>query len=103
MKINILGSKIELTQAIKDYVTTKVSSLDKFYNGILEARVEVGMTTNHHQKGDIFRAEVNLRVPGNLIRAEAVSDDLYKSINQVKDELQRQLKKYKGKSGDHNR
>jgi len=104
MKINIKGTNMELTEAIKDYVEEKIGSLDKFYDNILEARVDVGKTTNHHQKGDVFRAEVNLEVPQKgVLRAEATREDLYMAINQVKDELQRQIKKFKEKQkGNYN-
>ena len=97
MKIEILGTQIELTEAIKAYVNEKIGGLEKYFDKILEARVEVGMTTHHHQKGDIFRAEVNLVVPKTLIRAEAVSDDLYKAINEVKENLKIEINKYKEK------
>ena len=39
-----------------------------------------------------------MKVPNQLLRAESVQDDLYKAINEVKDDMQRQLKKYKEKS-----
>jgi putative sigma-54 modulation protein len=88
---------MELTDAIKEHVNEKVGSLEKYFDNIIEARVDVGKTTDHHQKGDVFRAEVNLQVPGTLLRAEAVEEDLYKAINEVKNELQRQLVEYKEK------
>ncbi|MCX6745911.1 MAG: ribosome-associated translation inhibitor RaiA [Candidatus Parcubacteria bacterium] len=98
MQIDIKGTNLELTEAIKDYVNEKIGGLEKFFDQILVARVEVGLTTKHHQKGNIFRAEVNLEVPQKyIIRAEAEREDLYMAINQVKDELQRQIKKYKEK------
>jgi len=98
MQIEIKGTNLELTQAIKDYINEKVGSLAKFFDQALIARVEVGLTTKHHQKGNIFRAEINLEVPQkNLLRAEAVSEDLYVSINQAREELERQIKKYKEK------
>jgi len=98
MQIDIKGTNLELTEAIKDYVNEKINGLDKFFDQILEARVDVGLTTKHHQKGNIFRAEVNLEVPQkHIIRAEAEREDLYMAINEVKDELQRQIKKYKEK------
>jgi putative sigma-54 modulation protein len=98
MQIDIKGTNLELTQAIKDYVNEKIGSLEKFFDQILEAKVEVGLTTKHHQKGKIFRAEANLEVPQkHIIRAEAEREDLYMAINEVKDELQIQLKKYKEK------
>jgi len=98
MQIDIKGTNLELTQAIKDYVNEKIGGLEKFFDQILEAKVEVGLTTKHHQKGKIFRAETNLEVPQkHIIRAEAEREDLYMAINEVKDELQIQLKKYKEK------
>ena len=93
-----MGTNMELTEAIKDYVNEKIGGLDKFYDNILEARVDVGITTKHHQKGNIFRAEVNLEVPQkHILRAAAEKEDLYMAINEVKNDLQRQIKKYKEK------
>lgn len=98
MHLNIKGTNLELTQDIKDYVEDKISGLDKFYDNILDARVEVGKINRHHQKGDVFRAEVNLEVPQKgILRAEAEREDLYMAINEVKDDLRVILKKYKEK------
>lgn len=88
---------MDLTPAIKDYVFDKVGSLDKFFDRVDQADVEVGKTTNHHQKGDVFFCEINLSVPKTLLRAREELDDLYKAINKAKDRMQRELKKYKGK------
>jgi len=82
---------------VKSHVDEKIGSLDKFFDNTFNCDVTVGMTTHHHHKGNVYEAKVNLEVPGSLIRAEAVSDDLYKAINEVKDELQREIKKYNGK------
>ena len=98
MQIDIKGTNLELTEAIKDYINEKIGSLEKYFDEILAARVEVGVTTKHHQKGNIFRAEVNLEVPQKyILRAETEREDLYMAINEVKDDLQVQLKKYKEK------
>lgn len=86
---------MELTPAIEKTVNEKMLPLAKYFSNIIEADVEVGVTTHHHQKGDIFRAEVNLSVPKKIIRAEAETDDLYKSITEVRDKLKIELNKYK--------
>jgi ribosomal subunit interface protein len=88
---------MELTQAIKEYVFEKVDGLEKFFSGVLQADVEVGKTSRHHQKGDVFFCEMNLSVPKTLLRSREEMDDLYKAINKAKDRMQRELKKYKGK------
>jgi putative sigma-54 modulation protein len=59
--------------------------------------VEIGRTTKHHQTGDIFRAEVNLRLPGRILRSEAEELDWRTAIDRVKEELQAEIKKYRGK------
>ena len=54
----------------------------------------MAIETRHHQKGKIYYAEINIKVPGKIIRAEAKEENIYKAVNQVKDELQLILKKY---------
>lgn len=95
MQINIKATKMELTPAIEAVVKEKVEGLNKYFDNIIEADVEVGITTSHHHKGDIFRAEINLTVPKTVLRAEAETDDLYKAINEAKDKLKNELIKYK--------
>lgn len=63
--------------------------------------MELAKTTGHHKKGNIFKAEVNIQVPGKLIRASTEEWDLCAAIDKVKDELQREIKKYKEKSRTH--
>lgn len=97
MQINIKTKNITLTDAIKEYVEEKIGPLEKFLQGVepIIVEVEVGKTSQHHNKGDVFRAEVQIEVPGKLLRAESVKDDLRKAIVEVKDNLQVQIKKYK--------
>ena len=89
----IKGTNMELTEAIKMYVEEKVMSLEKMCERYspCDVAVEVGKTSNHHQKGEIFRAEFNMTIPGASLRAETVKDDLYAAIDVSKDDLKRQL------------
>jgi len=99
MTINrIKGTGIDLTDAIKDAVENELSTLDPMverWGEAASADVEVGMTTQHHHKGEIFRAEVNLTIPGKLLRAEDENEDLYIAIKNVADTLRRELNKEK--------
>lgn len=98
-KLIIKKTNIKLDAAIYDYIEEKIGSLEKFLLGIdydlAEARVEVGKSTRHHRKGEIFRVEMNLSLPGKLLRAEAEKKDIYTAITTVKDEMQQLIKKYK--------
>ena len=96
MKILTKGTNLELTEALKNYVEEKVGVLDRYMDGILEARVELEKTTPQ-QKGEIFRCEVNLSVPQtHLLRAESTEIDLYAAIDTVIPKLREEIQKYKG-------
>lgn len=107
MKINIKGTNLKLTPSIYSYIDKKIGELDKFVKhiGNVEAWVEVGRISKHHRKGDVFRAEVQIRLPHTQgVRAVSEQLDLHIAIDEVKNEMQRQLKRYKDKQRDaHNR
>jgi len=96
MVINIKTKNIELTASIRAYVEEKIGSVKKHIHDLngdaVLAEIEVGKTTDHHNKGELFRAEVNLKVGGRFYRAEATADDLYAAIDDVKDELIREVR-----------
>lgn len=97
--INIKATNIELTPQLHQYVEEKIGELDKFIqhiDGCVEAWVEVGKPSRHHQKGDVFYVEADVRLPRKILRSKARGSDLHLTIDRVKDELQRSFKKYKG-------
>jgi ribosomal subunit interface protein len=99
MKIIIKETKISLRPEERKYIQGKIRDLEKFINvsedfGV-EAFLEVGKTTEHHRKGKIFFAECQISLPVKSVRATAEREDLKSAVTEVKDILQRQLKKYK--------
>ena len=97
MNIQIKGTGMELTDAIKQYAGDKVKMLEKFFDRITDVAIDVGMESHHHLKGKIYYAEVNMRVPGKLIRVRKNAIDLYKAIDKVKDHLKVELQGMKEK------
>ena len=114
MKIIIKTKNLKLNQALRDFIEEKINSLEKFAKILqnqekyfdhffgkgkprIEAWVEIGKETLHHQKGPVFWAECQMRFPKRSLRSTAQSENLKTAINEVKDELQRQLKQYKNK------
>lgn len=97
MTTNIRGTNIELTPALRQYAEEKIASLVKFFDNIQGANIDIGMRGNHHNKGDIFYAEVNLFVPGHVLRVVKEESDLYKAIDKVKDHLKGELEQVKEK------
>lgn len=90
---------MELTKEIRQYIEEKMAYVEKFLGSIAitQCDFEVELTTNHHNKGKIYRAEANLSVPGDLLRVEKTEKDINKAIDKVKDHLARVAKKYKEK------
>ena len=100
MKITkIKATNIQLTPEIKDYIQKKMDMLEKYLGNvqILNCDIEVGLTSKHHQKGEIYFAEVGLEVPGNILRVQKTEKDIFKAIDKVKDHLARSIKRYKEK------
>jgi len=110
MNINIKATNMELTPAISDFITKKLEGLEKFIHGDncdtcasseIRVFVEVGMTSKHHQTGEIYRAELQLDFPiaggKGSARAESESGDLYAAIDEAKDLLKEELLKTKDK------
>ena len=90
MKYNIRGDKLEVTDAINNYVESKLNRLNKYF------------------KEDNILANVLLRVRGNsqiievtiptdkfILRSEEEDKDLYAAIDLVTDKLERQIRKNK--------
>lgn len=100
LKHHVQSTGLELTDAISDYLSKKLESLEKFVEDGVEAlaKVEVGKTTHHHHKGDIFKAEIHLSVGKKSFYANAETSDLYAAIDQVKDEIVAEVTKSKRKS-----
>ncbi len=98
MHITITGVHIEITEAIKSYTEEKVSNLEK-YIGNRNTKVDVFLskTTEHHNHGDIFKAEANMHIDGKALSAKTTEDDLYKAIDGLKDILARELTHHKDK------
>lgn len=99
MEVEIYAPGIKLTPKIERHIKQELGNLDKFLGDLkpLASPIEVGVTTRHHQKGKIYRAEINLKLPGKLLRAEEEAENIHTAINIIKEEIERQIKKYKEK------
>lgn len=96
MNIQIKGTNLELTDALKNYVNEKIGRLEHYWDEILEARVELEQSA-HHQTG-FFRCEVNLDVPQkHVLRAESTQAELYAAIDEVVPKLREEIEKVKGR------
>ncbi len=103
MKIILKNKNISPDLKTEKYLEKKLESLKKFLKNfnqeLLLVEVELGKVTGRQRKGDIFRAEINLSVGGGKIfRVESEQSDLYSAIDEVRDDLEREIKKFKTKN-----
>lgn len=102
MKFMIKATNLDLTPSIERFIEEKLGVLERFLKafeseGEIELRVEIARTTRHHRHGDIYRAEANLRLPHQLLRAEHEDIDVRTAIDHLKPILRIEIDKYKTK------
>lgn len=91
MQINLSGHHIELTDALRDYVASKFSRLERHFEHINNVQVIL----NVEKLNQI--AEAKLNVNGGEIFANAEDENMYAAIDALADKLDRQIIKYKEK------
>jgi putative sigma-54 modulation protein len=96
MNIIVSGRHLDITPALKNYAEEKLKKFDRYLSDISEAVVTLSIEKKYRHK-----AEVLLKVNGYLIQAEGVTGEIYSSIDEVADKLERQVKKYKEKLVAH--
>lgn len=92
MQLNISGHHLEVTDPIKDYVTSKFSKLERHHDRITSANVILSVDKL------IQKAEATMLVSGGEFFANSEHDDLYAAIDMLTDKLNRQLIKHKEKA-----
>ena len=93
MNINIKTTNITLTPAISDYIDKRMEKIVKLVGSdpAVKCDVEVGMTSGHHNKGNIFKAEIHIVGSHKNAYASSEQADLYSAIDVVRDDIVRTL------------
>lgn len=97
VKVEINARNLDLTDRLKDYVTKKVSKMDRYLDIIEEAKVDLNYAKSARSASDRQVAQITVRGKGVLLRAEERTDDMFASVDAVLDKLYRQIERYKGK------
>jgi putative sigma-54 modulation protein len=95
MQINISGHHVEVTQALKDYVHSKVNKLERHFEYI--TNVQVTLTVEKLMQ----KAEATIHASGAELHANADDENMYAAIDGLTDKLDRQLLKHKEKMNSH--
>jgi putative sigma-54 modulation protein len=91
MNIIVNGRHLEITPALRSYAEEKIGRFDKYISSITEAIVTLSVEKYRH------KAEVLLKANGVMIQAESVTGEVYSSIDEVVEKLEKQIVKHKEK------
>ena len=91
MQLDITGRHIEITPALREYAEEKLGKLERLLDGPLEVHVVLGIEKHRHM------AEVQVKSRTGIFAGTQETGDLYASIGEVADKLERQALKHKEK------
>lgn len=97
MQINISGHHVELTTALRDYVTNKLSKLERHFDNITTTQVTLSVEKLRQ------KAEATVHVSGADLFAQCEHEDMYAAIDALTDKLDRQVIKHKEKLKNRSR
>ncbi len=95
MQLNLSGHHIEVTPALRTYVSDKLEKLERHFDHV--TNVHVVLSVEKLRK----KAEATLHVSGANLFANAEDEDMYAAIDALADKLDRQIKKHKEKIQEH--
>ncbi len=95
MNLNLTGHHVEITPAMRDYVTTKMDKIKRHFDNVIDVNVTLSVEKLKQN------AEASVHVRGKDIFVETNSANMYVSIDNLVDKLDRKILKYKGKNVAH--
>lgn len=100
MNLLLTGHHVDVSPALREYVEKKLERIVRHFDQIIDVAVILGVE-QPAEKDKRQRAEVNLRVKGQVFHLDQYAEDLYAAIDLLFDKLDRQVIKHKGKLKDH--
>ncbi|GAB6908507.1 conserved hypothetical protein [Desulfosarcina cetonica] len=95
MNTSVRFKNLESSEALKNYVSDKLSRLDKYFNGPGEANVVLSIEKFRHS------AEINISGDRLTIHGKEETEEMYAAIDMVLDKLEVQIKRNKQKNRAH--
>jgi putative sigma-54 modulation protein len=100
MNLTISGHHLDVSPALRMYVTQKLDRITRHFDQLVDVRVLLTIE-KQREKEQRQRAECSVRVKGNDIYAQAMHADLYAAVDELVDKLDRQVVRHKGRVQDH--
>jgi ribosomal subunit interface protein len=101
MELHLKYTNLEPSPELKIFIGDKLGFLAKLplpAGKEVHAWIDIGRTTRHHQRGLVWYAECQIKMPGKkTIRATSTNYDLGAAMDEAKDEIELILKKTRDK------
>ena len=97
MNLQLTGLHLEVTPALRDYVTSKLTRISNHFDHVIDVKVTLSVEKLAQ------KVEATLHVPGNDLHAACTDENMYSAIDMLTDKLDRQVLKHKEKNGDHHK
>lgn len=97
MNLYLTGHHLEVTPAIREYVTAKLGRITRHFDHVIDLNVILSVEKL------IQKAEANIHVRGKDIFAQVEDGDMYAAIDLLADKLDRQILRHKEKNIGHAR
>lgn len=95
MNLQLTGHHIEITPAIRDYVSTKLQRITHHFDHVIDVSVTLSVEKLRR------KIEASVHVRGKDIFCESADADMYAAIDSLIDKLDRTVIKHKEKSLEH--
>ncbi len=89
MRISISGKNIEISDSLQELINKKVGKLERYFPKDTEVQVTMAIERSRHI------VEVTIPYENIIIRGEEVTGDMYASIDNVLDKLEKQIFKHR--------
>jgi putative sigma-54 modulation protein len=100
MNLTISGHHLEVTPALRSYVTGKLDRITRHFDQVVDVKVLLSIE-NLKEKEGRQKAECNIHVKGSDMFAESAHEDLYAAVDELVDKLDRQVVRHKDRLQNH--
>ena len=96
-ELQIHTKNLELTDRLREYVEKKVPKLTRYVRGIQSTRVDLKHEPSARNAQDRYVAQITVRGKRFILRSEERADDIITALNAALDNMQRRIRRYKGR------
>lgn len=95
MNLKINGLHLEITDALRDYITNKLTRINRHSDGVISTTITLSTEKLNH------KAAAQIHLAGKDFHLEATEKDMYAAIDALMDKIDRTILQHKEKSNRH--